>query len=192
MKDIVTELRDFSHKSSEDRAEFQVKESIKIALKMLGKEIDDNSIIVTAEVEPELRAFGVKNQITQVLINLIHNSIHAVMKSEERELKRVKIEARETDEHIEISIWDNGPGISAEKMKQVFDPFFTTKEVGEGTGLGLSICYRIIEAHQGALSVDSDLGAYTKFTIVLPILDSSTLQPNFTPVPSPHHEPAVS
>jgi two-component system sensor histidine kinase PhcS len=193
MRDIVGELRDFSHKSNEDRTEFPVKESIAAALRMLRREIDESGTIVTAEVEPSLTAIGVKNQITQVLINLVQNAIHAVATAN-REVSRIRIEAREVDQVIEISIWDNGLGIATERVNNVFDPFYTTKELGQGTGLGLSICYRIVEAHQGSLNVTSEEGAFTQFTIILPGLGNDSALPLTTTVSqSPEsHETAVS
>ena len=68
-----------------------------------------------------------------------------------------------------ISIRDNGVGIAAETVDKIFDPFFTTKDVGEGAGLGLSISYGIIERHKGEISVDSEVGLGTNFTIRLPV-----------------------
>ena len=66
-------------------------------------------------------------------------------------------------------IRDTGTGISAENLPSLFTPFFTTKGVGEGTGLGLSISYKIIEHHGGDMTVDSELGKGTTFTIRLPL-----------------------
>ena len=68
-----------------------------------------------------------------------------------------------------IQISDTGPGIPRETLAKIFDPFFTTKEVGKGTGLGLSISHSIIEKLDGTVTVDSEVGRGTTFTISLPI-----------------------
>ncbi|MDF1862693.1 MAG: ATP-binding protein [Verrucomicrobiales bacterium] len=174
MKAIVKELREFSHKSSEVQIEYPVSQSVEVALRMLGKEIEDSEVSVTSQVSEELRIDGVKNQITQVLINLVHNSIQALDKAEMSGPKRVDITGKKTGDRIEITIRDNGPGIGEDAKKQIFDPFFTTKEVGEGTGLGLSISFRIIESHGGELRVDSAPGDFTEFTIVLPLTENES------------------
>lgn len=174
MKAIVKELREFSHKSSEVQIEYSVSQSVDVALRMLGKEIEDSEVSVTSRVSDDLRIDGVKNQITQVVINLVHNSIQALDKAEMTGPKMIEISGRKTGESIEIAIRDNGPGIAEEVKKQIFDPFFTTKEVGEGTGLGLSISFRILESHGGELRVESAPGDFTEFTMVLPLTENES------------------
>jgi signal transduction histidine kinase len=66
-------------------------------------------------------------------------------------------------------VTDNGNGIPPEILPKIFDPFFTTKDVGKGTGLGLSIVYKIVEQHGGRISVASNPGVGTRFTVVLPL-----------------------
>jgi signal transduction histidine kinase len=63
---------------------------------------------------------------------------------------------------------DNGKGIDEEHRARVFEPFFTTKSAGRGTGLGLSVCLRVIKYHGGDILVESQLGNWTRFTVVLP------------------------
>ena len=168
IKDIVTDLREFSHKSREITIDYEVEESIQVAIRMLGKEIDDSQTDVVLDLEPNLRVEGVKNQITQVVVNLVHNAIQAMEKRPDNRPNQITISAASAaDGKAKIKLRDNGPGIEEKNMKQLFDPFFTTKEVGEGTGLGLSICYRIIESHNGTIQVKSKAGAYTEFIITL-------------------------
>jgi len=71
------------------------------------------------------------------------------------------------DKNIYIEIKDNGHGIPPERINNIFEPFFTTRE--DGTGLGLSISYRIIKDHNGEITVDSEVGGGTTFTIRLPL-----------------------
>jgi signal transduction histidine kinase len=73
------------------------------------------------------------------------------------------------DKCVEVKIKDTGKGMSEKTAEEIFDPFFTTKPVGQGTGLGLSISYGIIRRHGGDISVKSELGKGTEFSITIPI-----------------------
>ncbi|MCP4150436.1 MAG: hypothetical protein GY757_21995, partial [bacterium] len=75
-----------------------------------------------------------------------------------------------TTEYIEVKFIDTGHGIGEKDLQRIFDPFFTTKEVGHGTGLGLAISYGIVREHEGAISVESEAGKGTIFTIKLPVI----------------------
>ena len=70
---------------------------------------------------------------------------------------------------VEISVSDNGPGISAHILDKIFQPFFTTKPTGQGTGLGLSLSYDIVKAHGGEIKVNTSEGEGTEFIIQLPV-----------------------
>jgi signal transduction histidine kinase len=101
------------------------------------------------------------NQIHQVLLNLLLNSIQAIEGSGE-----VEVEVQNQNASVAIVISDNGRGISSESLPHIFRPFFTTK--GNGTGLGLSLAKRIVDDHQGRISVTSTVGSGTQMTVVLP------------------------
>lgn len=104
------------------------------------------------------------SEFQQVVFNLLSNAVQAIRsKSEPKGRIRVRTEAR--GRSVRIVIEDDGPGIPPEILPKIWEPFFTTKPPGEGTGLGLSICRRIVEDHQGMLSVDSEMGRRTAFTI---------------------------
>ena len=81
----------------------------------------------------------------------------------------LKVTTREFGDSVEVRVWDNGIGIPPENRERLFQPFFTTKPSGEGTGLGLSISYEIVtQQHGGAITVDSQVGDFTEFTVRLP------------------------
>ncbi|MBF0122940.1 MAG: PAS domain S-box protein, partial [Candidatus Omnitrophica bacterium] len=103
-----------------------------------------------------------EQQILQVFINLLSNSIQAI---ENRGAITIKtyVEGR----NVFVEVTDTGRGISEEVLSKIFDPFFTTKPIGEGTGLGLSVVHGIVEQHQGIITVKSKLGAGTTFTLQL-------------------------
>jgi len=86
------------------------------------------------------------------------------------------VSTRDLGDAVEINIRDNGVGIPPEIKDKLFQPFFTTKQTGEGTGLGLSISYDIVtQEHGGTISVDSQIGAFTEFTVRLPRTFGATI-----------------
>lgn len=184
MKEIVRELREFSHKRSEVLSEFPVRDSLDVAVRMLGKELDDHEVSVDLRIAPAILVKGVKNQLAQVFINLVHNAVQAMGKIDTGRRNQIVVSAADAGEHVIVTVLDNGPGIPEKIRDQIFDPFFTTKDAGEGTGLGLSICFRIVEAHRGSIQVFSDGITYTEFRITLP----SPLS-HLTMDSSSHHAP---
>jgi PAS domain S-box-containing protein len=104
-------------------------------------------------------------QINQVFMNLLINAGHAIESQGE-----ITIKTWAEDGSILIAISDTGYGISKEDLNKIFEPFFTTKEVGKGTGLGLSITYEIVKKHDGEITVESEVGKGTTFTVRLPIV----------------------
>lgn len=110
-----------------------------------------------------------KGQIGQVLLNLIINSIQAIKEHNKEEKGNITITTQSTKKFVSVMIEDDGPGIEKKLFSKIFNPFFTTKAVGKGTGLGLSISHDIIvDKHKGEISVKSELGKGTIFSIKLP------------------------
>jgi len=79
------------------------------------------------------------------------------------------VRAEVVDERLRVTVRDNGPGIPEETLPRIFDTFFTTRRERGGTGLGLSIAHGIIAEHGGQISVESELGVGTTFTVDLPL-----------------------
>jgi len=110
-------------------------------------------------------------------MNILNNALQAIELRKSKDIDyvgRLTIETQIHNEKIHILLSDNGVGMNEETQKKIFDPFFTTKEVGEGTGLGLSIVYKIIDKHNGKITVNSELNVGTTFTIILPIRLANT------------------
>jgi len=105
-------------------------------------------------------------QIQQVFMNMLINAAEA-MNGEGRLVLTTRQD--HGDGCVEVVFADTGHGISTENMERIFDPFFTTKEIGHGTGLGLAISYGFIKEHHGTISVESEVGRGTTFTIRLPV-----------------------
>lgn len=113
---------------------------------------------------------GDSGQLQQVFINLFNNAIDAITTRHGVSGGHIDIQAGPTEDgKAEVSVTDNGIGISPENLKKIFSPFFTTKPVGKGTGLGLSICYGIIHDMGGTMEVRSEQGVSTTFTIRFPV-----------------------
>ena len=113
----------------------------------------------------------VPQDLTRVFLNLFGNGFYAAAKKSREAGDRpvLKVTTRELGDTVEIRVRDNGTGIPPESRDRLFQPFFTTKPTGEGTGLGLSISYDIVtQQHGGTISVDSEFGAFTEFTVRLP------------------------
>lgn len=166
---IVSDLRSFSHPNTEMFEDVSVRNLITSTLRFLSHEWKEKVEIVQNFSE-EATIWGNRHQLIQVLINLLQNSIDALKKKEFATDKPcIEIAGLLRDDKFLLVIRDNGPGIPPENLSRIFDPFFTTKDVGEGMGLGLSICYRIMESHQGRLTVKSEVGVFTEFTLEFPL-----------------------
>jgi signal transduction histidine kinase len=111
------------------------------------------------------------NQIEQVIINLLLNSVHAI---DEKGIISITTKMDTERNLAVIEIQDNGYGIPKGKLKRIFEPFYTTKS--EGTGLGLAVSYGIIKNHQGDIEVLSEPGAGTLISIELPIQNGKSKQ----------------
>jgi signal transduction histidine kinase len=114
-------------------------------------------------------------------MNLLINAYQSISGKGEIRISTVLI-----DHQVRISISDTGSGIRKEHLDRVFDPGFTTKGVGVGTGLGLSISARIIQDHNGTISVESEVGKGSTFTILLPTNhDAARITPPMSSFPAP-------
>lgn len=114
----------------------------------------------------EVQVLGDENKLKQVFINLLINSIEAVL---ENGFIEIKLNQNKKDDYVEISVIDNGYGIPDNIVEKIFDPFFSSKIGKNNTGLGLSVCQHIIESHQGIISCNNN-DKYTTFNVRLPVV----------------------
>jgi two-component system, NtrC family, sensor kinase len=121
---------------------------------------------ISCEAPPDLVVDLDKDQIGQVLINLVKNGIEA-MEGTSGTVRLLAVDEPATG-RVRMAVSDEGRGISPEARDKVFQPFFTTKSLGRGTGLGLPIAYGIVKMHSGRIWFDSEAGRGTTFTIELP------------------------
>ncbi len=118
-----------------------------------------------------LNVIGNANQIEQVLLNLFMNAGDAM---EEEGGGTLTVTTDFIDGSVRIRSTDTGCGIPEDVKERIFNPFFTTKPVGKGTGLGLSVSYGIIKEHNGEITVDSEVGRGTSFTVKIPLAPAMT------------------
>jgi PAS domain S-box-containing protein len=166
-KAIVEDLLSFARSSKTEEKTIKIHEIIDEVLNFLEQhaEVEHLEIIRSYDEKVPLILLDEK-KIKQVFINLIMNASHAIGGSGTIE---VRTNYDQPNESIRVRVSDSGYGISKADMKRIFDPFFTTKPTGEGTGLGLSVSYGIIKNHGGEITVESEPGQGSTFTVILPV-----------------------
>ena len=164
IRDVVQNLRLFSRIDDPDCKHVDLHEGIDSTLRLLSRYYGSGRIRLVREYGKLPLVDCYAGQLNQVWTNLLVNAAQAISGEGE-----VRISSRVEGEMVVISIADTGEGIDPDKLNRIFEPFFTTKPVGEGTGLGLSISYGIIEKHGGFITVQSTVGAGTRFSVAIPI-----------------------
>ncbi len=164
IRNVVQNLRIFSRLDEAELKKVDLHEGLNSTIRLLSQYYSAGQIKVERDYGelPQVNCYG--GQLNQVWMNLLTNAAQAT-----GEGGVVRITTRLIEQTAVVSISDTGTGIAPENLKRIFEPFFTTKPVGEGTGLGLSISYGIIQRHGGQISVESQLGRGTEFTVKLPI-----------------------
>jgi signal transduction histidine kinase len=170
-KEIVQALHNYSRGDDDRVVEVDLQRSIDETLDLLRHHLK-NGITVDRQYGPTGKVKG-RTTLNQVFMNLLTNAAQAL-----GDKGRIIIRTEKSDGKVVITIADDGPGIPPEILPRIFDPFFTTKDVGQGSGLGLSIVHGIVERHGGTISVSSELGKGTSFTVTLPQSDRPHSQPS--------------
>jgi two-component system NtrC family sensor kinase len=166
-RDITHKLLKFVRKDDVDLRRHNVHKLIDSVVDgLLGPEVEVSPVIIQREYDPscpEITTDG--NQLQQVILNVIKNAMDAVGEGP----GTITIHTGCEDGRLKIGIRDTGCGMSPEQIHMLFMPFYTTKEVGKGTGLGLSVSYTIMQDLGGYIEVESEAGAGSTFTLVLPV-----------------------
>jgi PAS domain S-box-containing protein len=160
---IVDQIRRFSHAKSGERERAELHLLLEAVARMARPRLHAN-----VRIE---RRFGsvppvecAPRELEQVLLNLLLNAADAV-----GENGTIRLATSASGGRARIDVEDDGCGIAPEALERVFDPFFTTKPVGQGTGLGLSISYEIVQRHGGEITVRSEVGRGSVFSVFLPL-----------------------
>jgi len=164
---LVSSVKNFTHMDrANDKQRSNVHDGIRNTLTMLNHKLKKSGVHLVESFEtnlPEANIFV--SELNQVWTNLIDNAID-VLENTEKPL--LEIATKSEDGFIKVHIIDNGPGIPDDIKSRIFDPFFTTKDIGKGTGLGLDVVSRIVQQHNGKVSLVSVPGR-TDFEVCFPI-----------------------
>lgn len=162
--EFTESFRHLSYLPQPEKKLFSLTATLQNLQELLSGDCKENHITFTLTCQPEsIDMNGDKNQLSQVLLNLLKNSMQAL---EGKTDGTISIHAQQ-DDRISIDITDNGQGILPELQEKVFIPFFTTKS--EGTGIGLSLCKQIIRNHGGHLAIQESQPGKTVFHIDIPL-----------------------
>ncbi len=169
VRKIVQDLKDFSRVDARREWEWtDLRRGLDSTLNIVNNEIKYKADVVREYGDlPDVQCLA--SEINQVFMNLLVNAAHAIDKSRGTITIRCGHDDGPDGGTVWVQIEDDGCGIAPENLQRIFDPFFTTKPVGHGTGLGLSLSYGIVQKHGGRMTVDSQVGAGTRFNLVLPV-----------------------
>ncbi len=163
--DIVHGLKRFSAVDNEEMVFLNLVEVVDRALHWVQKGVVSLCEVHWQSGVEQVQVWGNAAHIQQVLMNLLQNAFDVTRHVANG---KIWISLALSQQHVQVTVRDNGAGILPEHLPRVFDPFFTTKPVGQGTGLGLSISYGIVEQHQGHLSVRNHPEGGAEFCLGLP------------------------
>jgi two-component system, NtrC family, sensor kinase len=177
-KKIIQNLLTFSRQEEYQFETIDLPDLIEDVLGLVGYQMTVSGISIQKDIDRSLPPVrGSRNQIEQVLINLLLNARDAVQeKSNPEVIIGTCLVCMEDRPYVSIYVRDNGVGIEEDHVSQIFNPFFTTKETMKGTGLGLSVSLGIAESHGGKLLVDSKVNEYSQFSLLLPIQESEGVE----------------
>lgn len=165
-RDIVRRLLEFSRQSKRNVERVDLNRILQDTLSLMTRQAQFFNIKIVTDFDPQLPAvLADRSQFEQVFMNMLMNAAQAMG---ERGTVMISTRGRSGGGLVEISIADTGCGIPSEQIGRIFDPFFTASRSSHGTGLGLSIAYGIVTTHGGTISVQSEVGKGSRFTIEMP------------------------
>jgi len=197
-KEMIAQLLSFSRQEEAKTEVIELVDHVKESVRFLRSYLPRSIKIVERYTKEACTVIAVPGQIHQIVINLGTNSMHALQR--DGALLELSVESvsfsscdmkgfpeLEQCQYLKITVSDNGTGMDPSIVDHIFDPYFTTKGANEGTGLGLSIVHSIVQAHHGAIRVDSELGKGTTFSIYLPLYTPDAWQSPTNEEEDPYH-----
>jgi len=165
-KAITHKLLSFARKTDPTVRPLQINDVVDEVAGLMGQKTRYANVNIEKFLTPDLPpVYASPSELQQVLLNLVNNAVDAIGTKGGTVTVITDLDEEET---VVLRVSDTGDGIPEANLERIFDPFFTTKPVGQGTGLGLSICYGIVDKLGGRISVESEVGVGTIFSVYLP------------------------
>lgn len=161
---LVISLKDFARLDRQAVEQVNIHDCIENSLTIASNHIKENNVNIERDFSKLPHIQCIPSKLNQLFLNIITNACQSMSDSG----GGLKVSSKLVDEELYLSFKDQGVGMDEETQQKMFDPFFTSKEIGVGTGLGMSIAYKIVEAHNGRILVDSEPGKGTEMTVILP------------------------
>jgi len=198
--ELVKQILTFSRQNKPERIPVKLNDVVTEAIKLLRA-----SVPATIRIQSELAAVPAvlanATAVHQVIMNLGTNAWHAMR--DQTGLLKIEMKIRDVDDelaqacpdlrpgqYVQLSVSDTGCGMNQATLEHIFEPFFTTKDVGEGTGLGLAVVHGIMKSHDGGISVFSQPGEGTTFSLYFPVIETEVAEQKIeaAPIPRGHGE----
>jgi len=186
-RDLVRQILNFSRPGEEHQQPMRLSATLREALKLLRPSIPTYIDIRQNLSDEDLLVLADQSQMHQVLMNLCTNAAQSITGAGVIEVGLKKVTLGEDHRSLPLNLapgdyqmlWvsDSGQGMDQETLNRIFDPFYTTKEPGAGTGMGLSVVHGIVQAHNGAVAVESQPGQGTTFQVYLPVMKEGAAPP---------------
>ena len=175
MSRLIRQLLDFARARGHRRELVDAAALVESTIELLSSAARKAKVELAIEAPDSLMLHVDSGHLQQVLINLVNNGIQSmddggtvrITLAQERRAVAGDT-AGQAQDHLVLTVQDQGRGIPADERARIFTPFYTTKEVGRGTGLGLSVVDDIVREHGGWIEVDSEVGVGSRFAVYLP------------------------
>lgn len=161
---LVVSLKDFGRLENKEKTSVDINEALNTTFEACELIFEKRTVNVNLSPEVE-KIDGIPTQLSQMFANILTNAAQACGEQD----GVIDISSMMEDDHVVVTIEDNGAGMDEKTINKVYDPFFTTKDVGEGLGLGMSIAHSIAENHDAAISIASKIGRGTTVTVKFPL-----------------------
>jgi signal transduction histidine kinase len=152
------------------------KVNIGVIAKLFAREVEEKQIKIAFQgLTLSLMIDADVEQMSKALLNILKNSLYAVLRKAEKQAfsPQISVAIRKEGRHIVITVYDNGMGVEDSIKEKIFEPFFTTKPTADASGIGLYVSREIILNHRGSIAIKSEKNQYTEFTLKVPIHQNS-------------------
>lgn len=187
-KELVKQILSFARQADEESRPIRLDGVAKEVLKLLRSSIP-STIDIHSNIESRSSIIGDPVNVHQILMNLCTNASHAMENGGILSVSLEDIRIERSDlvpnknispgPYIKLTVADTGTGISKDIIESIFEPYFTTKPVGQGTGMGLAMVHGIVKKYKGEISVSSEIGKGSKFTVFFPITEQEDAIPAY-------------